>query len=482
MGDFYNKIINQVETSKNELKKRVLKNGSETIAFIFVNQLTDKKMLANEIIKPIAVYLSNHVERFLTTQEIVDYILFGCDFSIDDKEEKLFEYVLRGMSIVLLSDDKRYIVVNTKDFAKRAVDMPELGLTMRGPRDSFNENMDTNLSLLRYRIKDPNLVIDPLEVGRRTKTRVSVIHIEDIANDAAVQEITKRIAEIDVDGIVDSGELQKLIKIKGFNLFPRMGITERSDMAAAALLEGKIVVMVEGSPIVLMAPKIFSEFFFTCDDNYDNKFLAVFGKYIRMTAAILSISITALYIAVLSYHIDTLPADFILIIHEAGQGQPFNVFIGAFVAEMIVELIREAMLRVSKQIGPAAGIVGGIVIGQAAIAAKIFSPLLLIVSAVSLLSSFTAPDYTIANPLRIMKFFFMGLSACFGLIGFSFGICIMTINLVSISTFGTPYFAGFAPFNWYDFKHTFIYSKYMAPKRPNFMKTKDKIRSDDSEK
>jgi spore germination protein KA/spore germination protein len=261
-----------------------------------------------------------------------------------------------------------------------------------------------------------------------------------------------------------------------------MGIVERSDMAAGALLEGKVIILVDGSVLALVAPKVFSEFFASCDDFYDNKFIAILQKYVRMYASLLAVTITAVYIAILSFHIDTLPIDFIYSIFNSNQGVPFSVFFGALIIEMIIEMLREAMLRVPKQIGAAVGIVGGIIIGQAAIAARIFSPLLLIVVSISLLSTFTVPDYTIMNPLRIVKFFLIIVSGLFGLIGFSLAVSIVLINIVSISSFGVPYLAPFAPFNWYDFKNTFLYGKDISPLRPNFLKNKDKTRTNQGEK
>jgi len=195
-----------------------------------------------------------------------------------------------------------------------------------------------------------------------------------------------------------------------------------------------------------------------------------------MYATFLSVSITAIYIGILTFNVDVLPADYILTISNAGQGVPFTVFVGAVLLEMVVEMLRESLVRIPKQIGPAIGIVGGLVIGQAAIAAKIFSPLLLIVVALSLLSSFAAPDYTIMNPLRVVKFFLIIVSGAFGLIGFMFGISIVLISMISMNTFGVPYLTPFAPFKWYDFKNTFIYSKELSPLRPNFLSTKDRTR------
>lgn len=479
---FYDELIEKIELSSLDITKRELKNGNEKIIFLFIEQLTDKLMLINDVIRPITLYIAEKKGPSLKAHEVSDSVMFSYDFTLDDNQDKIIEYILQGRTIVVFSNDKQYIILNIKKVEKRGIESPELTFTLRGPRDSFNENLDVNLSLVRYRIKDPNLSINKLEVGRRTKTRIAILHIGDIANDSIVLDITNRIKKIDVDGIIDSGEIQNLITNKRTSLFPEMGVVERSDMAAGALLEGKVIVLVEGSALALLAPKVFSEFFESNEDVYDNKFIAILAKNIRILSSFLSMTITAVYIAVLSFHIDALPANFIIIINNYQQGVPFTIFMGALLAEIVAEMLREALLRVPKQIGPAIGIVGAIVIGQAAIAAKIFSPLMLMVTSISLLSSFTVPDYTVMNPIRLFKIFLIVLSASFGLVGLTVGMSVILINIVSTSSFGIPYFAPFAPFNWYDFKTTFLYGKDISPHRPNFLKTKDKTRSNINKK
>jgi len=254
----YEDTLIKIKDSMLDIKIRELKNGTSKIAFLFIEQLTDKIMLANDIIKPIALFTSQKNNEEINAQDISDSIIYGTDCSIDCDESKLLEYILNGMTIVMFSLDKQYIVVNIKKIEKRTILSPELTYTLRGAKDSFNENLDTNLSLVRYRIKDPKLNVNTLEVGRRTKTKIAIMHIGDIANESIVYDITNRIQKIDVDGIIDSGELQKFLLNKKLNLFPQMGIVERSDMAASALLEGKVIILVEGSALGLIAPKIFS--------------------------------------------------------------------------------------------------------------------------------------------------------------------------------------------------------------------------------
>lgn len=471
----YQRVIEKISNPLLDIKKRELKKGNLKIAFLFISQLTDKTMLTQSLIKPTANTINSSNQTILI-EELLENVLYDYDNFIDNKEEKILDYILDGNTVIIFSNEKRYIVVNIKKIESREINSPELTYTIRGARDCFNENLDKNLSLIRYRIKDPSLQINTMDIGRRTKTRTAVLHIASIANDDFVKEITKRLNEIDVDGIIDSGEIQNLLSNKPMNLFPQMGVIERSDMVAGALLEGKIVIIVEGSSLALVAPKLFSEFFTSCEDNYDNKYFALFSKMIRMYSTLLSTTITPLYVAIVSFHIDTLPTDFVLTISQGIVGVPFKTVVAAIILELLLELQREALLRVPKQIGPAIGIVGGIVIGQAAIAAKIFSPLMLIIASISLLSSFTAPDYTIMNPLRVLKYFLIFASASFGLIGFTLGASAIIITMISSNSLGIPYAAPTAPFNGYDLKNMYLYGKQISPYRPNFLKTKDNTR------
>lgn len=472
----FQNLLYEIEKSGLDIKVRNLGRANKEIAVFYIEQITDKLQLTQNVIKPVLSFIAGNNGLEIKAKTLLDAVIYCFDCIIDENKDKIIDYILQGMTVIVVSSDTNYIAVNLRKIENRGVVSPELTYTIRGSRDSLNENIDVNLSLIRYRIKDENMKINKFDVGRRTKTKVAILHIGDIANESIVNEITKKIEGIDVDGILDSGEIQNLILDKN-RLFPQMGVIERSDMAAGALLEGKVVVLVEGSALALVAPKVFSEFFESCDDLYDNKFSAVFAKFIRAFSCYVSLTITATYIAIISFHIDALPEDFILLVNKFQQGLPFTVFVGAVITEMIVEILREALTRVPKQIGPAIGIVGAIVIGQAAIAAKIFSPLLLIVASVSLLSTFTVPDYTIMNPLRIGKLFLILLSGSFGLIGFTMGFSIILINIISTRSFGIPYLAPFAPFNWYDFINSIFYGKDTSKLRPNFLKTKDRLRN-----
>jgi len=451
----------------------MLRNGR--IELFYIAQLTDRASLTENVVKPLILHCSS-APKSINAQMTVDGIIYADDCRIESDAGKIEEFILSGMVVILFSNDKQYIVVNLKKVEHRSVPTPQLSYTIRGPQDCFTENLDANLSLIRYRIKDKNMQIKHFEVGRRTKAQVAVIYIEDIANDTVVQEVQKRIERIDVDGIGESGELQGFLLNNKLQLFPQIGLIERSDMAFHSLLEGKVLVLVDGSGIALLAPKTFSEFFYSCDDRFDNKFFGLFTRILRYTAIIIALTGSSLFVALTSFHTDVLPVKYAISLSEMRSNVPFTALTGALSLEFIMELLREALLRVPKQIGSAIGIVGAIVIGQAAISAGIFSPLLLIIVATSLLASFAIPDYTLVNPFRILKLMLLLFTGVMGFFGFTIFLTFILAELVSLNSFGVPYMAPWAPFNFRDFLRTLIDGSTMDSRRPNYLRTKDKTR------
>jgi len=448
------------------------------VKLFYIMQLTDRAALTESVVKPLILHCSS-ARKPISAQMTLDSIIFADKCAIESDAGKIEAFILSGMVVILFSTSAEYIVADFKKVEHRPVSTPELTYTIRGPQDCFTENLDVNLSLLRYRLKDKQMQLKKYEVGVRTKCQVAVIYIEDIANNTVVTEVIKRIQGIDVDGIGESGELQAFLLNHKMQLFPTIGLVERSDMAFHSLLEGKVLVLVDGSGIALLMPKTFIEFFYSCDDRYDNKFFGVFARMLRYLALMIAFTASSLFVAITSFHTDALPSDYVIALAEMRVDVPFNALIGALLLEIIMELLREALLRVPKQIGSAIGIVGAIVIGQAAIAAGIFSPLLLIIASVSLLASFAIPDYSLINPFRILKFFLLLLTGSLGFYGFTLFLTFVLAELVSLNSFGVPYMAPWAPFNAYDFLRSFMSSATMDPKRPEYLRTKDKTKTGD---
>jgi len=469
------KLVNYIKEKNLDITQRTVPFRGGKVLILYIAQLTDRPTLAQEVVRPLILQCSQGKAR-LTAQGTLDEIIYADSCKIGSGYEKILDLILSGMVVVLFTTDDNYIIVNLKKVAQRSIPTPQLTYTLRGPQDCFTENLDSNLSLIRYRVKDEKLRIKFFEVGVRTKERVAVTYIEDIANDTVIGEVQKRIDNINVDAIGESGELQAFLLNDNSKLFPVMGLIERSDMACYLLMEGKVVVLVDGSEFALSAPMTFQEFLYSCDDRYDNKYFGMLARFLRFAAIAIALTASSVYVAITSFHTEVLPGDYAISLAQMNANVPFSSLVGALILEFIMELLREALIRVPKQIGPAIGIVGAIVIGQAAIAAGFFSPVLLTIAAVSLLSSFAIPDYTLVNPFRILKFALLMFTGAMGFLGFTAFLTALGIHLVSLNSFGVPYLAPWMPFDRHEFARTLINQSDTARNRHEYLKTKDRVR------
>ncbi len=467
-------VINRLRSKNMGIGERHIRFSSGMVSIFYIKQLTDRAALSEHVIKPL-MQCGN--TDGLSGIQLVETVITADDCLLDDDDNLIEQYILDGRTVLLLSQDRSYVVINLKHVEKRSTSVPEMNYTLRGPRDSFVENLDSNLSLIRYRLKSESLRVHMMRVGKREHTAVSVIYFEDIANPTCVNEIKKRIGQIDVDGLSSSGELQSYILNSKASLFPQTGIVERSDMACAAIMEGKVIVLMDGSPWAIVAPKVFSEYIWSCDDFYLNKYIGTFLRVLRIISLNLAFIVSSLYVGIVSYHSDALPSAYMIAIAQARAKVPFDALIEVLLIEVIAEIIRESLVRVPTKIGTAIGIVGAIIIGQAAVAAGVFSPLILIVISLSLISSFVPSDYTLMDSFRVLKFLLIIATGTFGFYGFTLVIIFVLTQLVSINTFGVPYMAPLAPFNLRDFAKSVVYSKTMASHRANFLRTKDNTRA-----
>lgn len=471
-----NKLTNKIE----EIEKlnfgvhiRKLTVDKTDIYLLFILHVINRDRFSRDIIEPILRWESDGA---LTIDKLADSIIYMDDISIDEDENNIIDYVLNGSSVIIIPSEEKYLIANTKKIEKRQSDSPEIENTLRGPKDGFTENFYGNLSLIRYRVKDVNLRIERMQIGKRSRTNVAIIYINDVANPKFVKEARKRLKNISVDGIIESGYIQKFLLNNAYDLFPQSGIISRSDKASAAILEGKVCILVEGSNLVLCIPKTFVEFFDSADDHYDNIYLGMFSKLLRILCFMIALTLSSLYVAIVAFHSDILPEQYILALASFRASVPFNALLEALLMEGMVEILREASIRLPKQIGPAIGIVGTIVIGQAAVAAGLVSPLMVIIASLSTMCSFVAPDYTIMNPIRILKFLLIFITGILGLFGFVMGMTLITINIISHNSLGVAYMTPIAPLNLKDFLNYFLSDRNVTKERPEFLNTLDKKR------
>jgi spore germination protein KA len=288
--------ISKVEELKNNITgmmTRKLYIKDKVIYILYIPQISNRDSISENIIKPLLQYSGTPI---ISAGLVMSSIIYVDDVFLEEDDNKITDYIMQGKSVILVSDSSQYIVANTLKVEKRSIQSPEVEAAVRSPRDAFNENLDSNLSLIRYRIKDSSLKIDYSTVGIRTKTSVVLVYLQDVANSKYVTEIKKKLEQIKVDGILESGYIQKLISNKNATLFPQIGISERSDSACANILEGRICILVDGSNLALIVPKGFVAFLDAGDDHYDNAYLGIFIKFFRFLALIISLTLSSLYV------------------------------------------------------------------------------------------------------------------------------------------------------------------------------------------
>ena len=466
-------IIKEIQVNNYGITTRKIFINKTYIYFFFITQIVKREIINENILKPI---LNNSLIEDISVDLLVSQVLYVDDILVSTDTDALLDYILNGNTVVIIPSETKYIVINTKNIEKRPVASPEVESVIKGPKDCFSENFDTNISLIRYRIKDKSLRIDKLTLGTRTKTSVAMVYIEDIANDKYVKEISQKLSQVQIDGILSSGHVQKLLSGNPFDLFPKSGIAERSDSACGAILEGKICIIVEGSNLALTLPKTFIEFTDSGEDHYENMYAGILSKLVRIFSILVTMTISSMYVMLVGFHMDIIPVKYTLILAEGRARVPFPSFIEAFLSEILAETLREASVRLPKQIGPAIGIVGTIVIGQAAVSAGLISPLMVIIIALSTMCSFVAPDITIMNSIRILKFLLLLFTSCLGVLGFSSGLIIIIIALCDVESFGVSYVSPVLPFYMNDIKN-FIFSDInLNTERPHYLENKDSKR------
>ena len=315
-------------------------------------------------------------------------------------------------------------------------------LTVSGPKDSFIENSNTNLELIKKRIKSKELKVDDLNIGRYTKTDVKLLYIEGIVKKDLVDHIKKKLNKINIDGIIDSSYLRNSLEEKN-NLFPTLTMTERPDRCSMALLEGKVIILVDNSPYALILPSFFIDYFHTTDDYFQKSFNTSFIRIIRLFAFIIAILLPGLYIAITTRNYNLVPLDLLLVLKTGRTFVPFPAYIEALFMIICFEILKESDFRMSSISGSAISILGGLILGDAAVSAGIVSPIMIIVIAISSISGLIFNSIELTNALRTYKLLILILSSLLGIYGVILGIVILISNLINTKVFGYNYLSKF---------------------------------------
>lgn len=407
----------------------------------------------------------------------------GASFKLLETKEKIIWAILNGNIVILVRTIDQAIAVNMMTDEKRAVSEPSTQTVIRGPKDGFIEALSTNVSLIRRRIRNSNLHFEEFIIGKDTQTSVYMGFIKGIANEAILEEVRTRLKKIKVSAVFESGNIEELIADKTFTFFPLALSAERPDTVAANLLEGKVVILVDGTPFCLMVPAVFVNFFEISEDYYQPFFLGSFLRFIRYLSFMISLLTPSIYVGALTFHQEMLPTNFLLSIIAQREGIPFPAVVEVFLMEITFEILREAGVRMPKAVGQMVSIVGALVIGQAAAEAGIISNVMIIVVSITAIANFVSLTYSFGAASRILRFIFVISASILGLYGVLLVLVFMVAHLSSLRSFGVPYLAPVAPFIIEDQGDVFFRFPFWAmKKRPQYLRTENetKIPSDTS--
>jgi spore germination protein KA len=429
------------------LKFRALKIPSvnRRAMVLFIAGAADTKMINDHVLRPL---LASQLEGDGETQlidEIKDNVLSVSGSEVITDFREAVRRLINGSTVILIDGEKNAIASDTAGFETRSVPEPTREIVIKGPNQAFVEAADVNRSLIRRQLKDHRLVSETVTVGKESPQDVSVLYLDNIADKALVRNVKDRLAKVDKDAILTLTALEELIEERPYSLFPSTMTTERPDRASSFLLEGHVVLLMDNSPDALIAPITFWSLFHTAEDQFLRWAYGNFARIMRLIALFIALLVPAIYLAVITFHPEMLPTDLLLAIAGTRERVPFPSLLELLIMEITFEILREAGVRVPTPLGTTIGIVGALILGQAAVQANLVSPLLVVVIAITGLSSFAIPDVGLSVMVRILRFGFLLAAHLMGFVGIALAVACLLTYAASIKSFGVPFFSPLSP-------------------------------------
>lgn len=462
--------------------------GQHPAVLVYFSNLVNREVINEQILWPLMQSQpSSENDRGRTrphdaelTQRVMEEAIYYGEVHTEREYVKMVEALYRGEPLLLVAGASVGILLATRNVAQRSVEQPQTEQAIRGGRDGFTELLSTNITLLRYRLQTPNLRVKMVTIGRMTKTKIAVCYVEGIVQPALLKEVEDRLKAVDVDGIFDAGTLEQFIEDNHWSPFPQVQNTERPDKCAVSLLEGRVVILTDGTPFALIVPAVFAQFYQTPDDYSERPVMASLIRLVRIVALTFSLVFPSLYVSVIAFNPELIPTKFAVAVAGGRAGVPFPAVVEVLLMEVTMEVLREATLRVPQQVGGALSIVGVLVIGQAAVSAGFASPITVVVVALTTIGSFATPAYNAAVALRILRFLLTCLAGVFGLYGVMIGLILITHHMLSLRSFGVPYLSPIVPGDWQGTKDTWIRAPlWWMPKRPAHLQPANRRRVGD---
>ncbi len=413
------------------------KIGDLNATAVYVDSITDKSMLGLEVLAPL-----KKLAEPITVGKAAKSIT-SANVKVSDNTSDAAEEILYGNTVIFIDGKKRALSVDLKKFESRAIAEAPTGFSIRGPRNGFVETIKINLSLIRRYVKSEQLKIENSQIGKYTKTSVSLIYISDLVNKELVEKVRKKLANISIDGIPDSSYISKFLNEKKYSLFKQVGSTERPDVFIERLLEGRVGILVDGSPFALTLPYLLIEDFQSSEDYYISRYRANGARLVRIVALLIAILLPSIYVAAQLFHLHLLPLNFLLTIISSIKGIPLSPSMEMFFIMLIFEILNETSVRMPKYVGMALGVVGALVLGETVVNAGIVSTPAVLIMALSGICIYTVPE--IVETTSLLRLLFLLLAGSVGVYGIILISAFMLCYLTTLDNYGVPYMAPYSP-------------------------------------
>jgi len=404
--------------------------------------------------------------------------------SADISEAQTWDMVLyfihAGDTAVFIEGCSKVIIIATRGFPNRGIQAAETEVVVQGPREAFSEVMRFNTALIRRRIRDCNLRVKQSRLGRRSQTDIAIMYMEDIVRPEVLKEVERRLESIEIDGISDSGCVEQFIEESWISPFPQVQLTERPDKAASSILEGRIAIIIDNSPFVILVPVTMNVFFQASEDYYSRWQVMSITRFLRFVGAFLAVALPGLYVAIALYHPTMIPILMVSKLAESSMAVPFPAVMEIFLLDAAFELLREAGIRIKNASGGTIGIVGGLIVGQAAVEAGLVSPIVVIIVAMTSIATFAIPSISLVYSFRLIKYGLLILAALLGFFGLWVGLILVLVHMAALKSFGIPYLMPFASAEMNDYEDLkdslFRFPLFSLKKRPFFAKKNQNVR------
>ena len=462
--DYIDKLKHDTNNNS-DITYRNIKINDKIITLIYSDSLTSSTSISDFIIRS----LNSDKLTTITLQNIYNNIT---NFKVIEGNtyQQLSNYLNNGFTILIIQNEQNFLALETKSNKNRSISAPNTEQTIRGSKDAFVENYQTNIGLIKKRIKNNNLWIKDIQIGKYTNTKIGIIYINGIVKKELVNKVYKKLSKINIDGIITSGSIKNILSNSSSNILPTIQTTERPDIVSTALLQGKVAIIIDNNPYILLVPTVLNDFFKTIEDNYENHINASFTRCLKTICFWISLLTPGIYIALINYNQEILPSELLLNIAIQRNNIPFPAFFEAFIMILSFEILRETDLRVPAFVGSALSIVGALILGEAAVSAGIASPIMINITAITAISSLPFTEFELINSLRWYRLLFMIGGSTFGIIGIVIVFIFFITKLSYMESFGKPYLLPYVPFDKNDIKDSILKSDIKKDsKRANYL-------------